>query len=545
MAGPPPPSGPPYSYPQQGPYGYRPPPPQGMAGMPPPPMRPPPPFPPPSFAPQPYGPPPPGVPPFPHHSPHMGPPGGPGYPGPGGYGPPPPMRPPPPQVGPGGGYGHPPPGVGYAPQGQGGLERQSTTRSQPPQRQMSVSSAASDAGGERESRDTSWSLTNELQDILTKHGGSLDAFRQKAKGSNDPDLQLEYAKFLIAAGDEAIDSDPDPKKAQKNRDLLHAEGLRWIKKLASSGRHAPTEALFMLAEFHGTGALGVHVDHDKAFSLYQQAVKQNHPAATYRAAVCYELGIGTRRDPSKSFQYFKKAAALGDTAAMYKIGMILLNGLLGQQRNVREAVNWLKKSAAQADKDNPHALHELGLLYEDKNSADPDGVIVTDPIYAQELFHKAAHLGFAPSQYRLGLAFEYGLLGLAVDPRRSIAWYTKAAQQGEPEAELALSGWYLTGAQGILNQNDTEAYLWARKAADKGLAKAEYAVGHYSENGVGVQADYDEARRWYLRAAAQNNKRAIQRLKELRGVANPASDRSRKGDWRNEKDAKNGDCLVM
>lgn len=32
-------------------------------------------------------------------------------------------------------------------------------------------------------------------------------------------------------------------------------------------------------------------------------------------------------------------------------------------------------------------------------------------------------------------------------------------------------------AEGVLKQSDQEAYLWGRKAANKGLAKAEYAVG--------------------------------------------------------------------
>ena len=29
----------------------------------------------------------------------------------------------------------------------------------------------------------------------------------------------------------------------------------------------------------------------------------------------------------------------------------------------------------------------------------------------------------------------------------------------------------------VLKQSDSEAYLWARRAANKGLSKAEYAVG--------------------------------------------------------------------
>ena len=72
-------------------------------------------------------------------------------------------------------------------------------------------------------------------------------------------------------------------------------------------------------------------------------------------------------------------------------------------------------------------------------------------------------------------------MGSPVDPRQSIAWYSKAAVQGEHQSELALSGWYLTGSEGVLQQSDTEAYLWARKAAQSGLAKAEYAMGYFTE----------------------------------------------------------------
>jgi TPR repeat protein len=57
-------------------------------------------------------------------------------------------------------------------------------------------------------------------------------------------------------------------------------------------------------------------------------------------------------------------------------------------------------------------------------------VIIPDIDYARDLFTKAGELGYAPSQFRLGCAFEYGQLGCPVDPRRSIAWYSKAAMKG-------------------------------------------------------------------------------------------------------------------
>lgn len=56
-----------------------------------------------------------------------------------------------------------------------------------------------------------------------------------------------------------------------------------------------------------------------------------------------------------------------------------------------------------------------------------------------------------------------------------------AAQQNHKEACFALTAWYLVGAPGILPQSDTEAYLWAKKAGEQGLAKAEYAVGYFTE----------------------------------------------------------------
>ncbi|KAI9350873.1 hypothetical protein BDR26DRAFT_513183 [Obelidium mucronatum] len=344
-----------------------------------------------------------------------------------------------------------------------------------------------------------------------------------------------------------MDSDPDPKKAKKNQDILYAEGLKWVKKLtkAESGRGAAyPEAMFYLAECYGNGSLGLNVDHDRAFALYVQASKQNHPAAAYRAAVCYEVGAGTKKDYSRSVQFYRKSAALGDTAAMYKLGMILLNGLLNQVKNPREGVTWLKRAGSQADETTPHALHELATLYEGKGET--NGIVIPDPAYAHDLYRRGAQLGYSPSQYKLGVCYEYGLLDLPIDPRRSIAWYTRSAEQGDPEAELALSGWYLTGADGVLKQSDTEAYLWARKAADKGLAKAEYAVGYYSEHGVGVKSDVEEARKWYMRAAAQNNKRAVQRLKELKGLAGSTQEKGRSGNWRSDgTNASDGDCTIM
>lgn len=327
----------------------------------------------------------------------------------------------------------------------------------------------------------------------------VDDYRNRIKGDPDPEAHFAYAKYLIEAAKKIGANSPDQRSVRKYRDTLIAECLKVIRRLATQGEAYP-EAQFFLANCHGTGMLGLQVDHERAYHLYLQAAKQNHPAASYRVAVCNEIGAGTRREPPRAFAFYRKAASLGDTAAMYKLGMILLTGSLGQEKNPREAIGWLRRAAEQADEENPHALHELGLLHEKRDNV----VVLHDEQYAKDLFSRAAQLGYTQSQFKLGQCYEYGTVACPVDPRRSIAWYTRAAEKGDPEAELALSGWYLTGSEGVLKQSDSEAYLWARRAANKGLSKAEYAVGYYAEVGIGVKQDMDLAKRWYMRAAGES-----------------------------------------
>lgn len=378
---------------------------------------------------------------------------------------------------------------------------------------------------------------------------SLENFRMNAKKSHDPQLQLEFVRYLMESSAK-IQQDPallgivlastnsgKETKSQGNgtnseerrvnvRRVLETEALKWLKKLASSGvalgRQPLPEAQFMLAEYCGKGLLSLPIDHSKAFHLYVQASKQNHPTAAYRAGVCYEVGAGTKKDPSRAVQFYRKAAALGNQLAMHKMALILLFGKLGHKKNLKEGITWLKRAANVADARHPESLHDLAACYEKRGGCP---VVIPDEHYAFELYARAAQFGYAPSQYRLGVCYEHGLLGCQVDPSSSIKWYSKSAEQGFPDAELALSSWYLSGSNGILQASDSDAFAWAKKAADRGHTKAEYQVGNYYEVGVGIESDSEEALRWYAKAAAKGHKRATQRLTDLRkrmGKKNPS-----------------------
>jgi hypothetical protein len=171
-----------------------------------------------------------------------------------------------------------------------------------------------------------------------------------------PRLNLRYAKKLVEASHVLASEGGrlDAKATQRNREKWLNEAYKRVKELV---RNTYPEAQFYMAECYGSGELGLQVDPKEAFSLYQAAAKGGHAAAAFRTAVSCEIGPeeggGTRKDYPKAVQWYRRAAALGDVAAMYKLGIVLLRGLLGVPRNVGEAVSWLKRAAERADKDNP------------------------------------------------------------------------------------------------------------------------------------------------------------------------------------------------
>ena len=191
----------------------------------------------------------------------------------------------------------------------------------------------------------------------------LERLRQTVKSNpSDQETQLLLVKKMVEASTVLVDDGGriDQKTRNKNREKYLVEAHRMIKKLVSNRF---IEATFYLADCYSRGLLGLEVDTKEAFNLYQTAAKSGHAQAAYRVAVCCEMGQeeggGTRRDPSKAMQWYKRAATLGDTPATYKIGIILLKGLLGQPKNPQEALRWLKQAADKANEENPHALHEL------------------------------------------------------------------------------------------------------------------------------------------------------------------------------------------
>ncbi len=66
-----------------------------------------------------------------------------------------------------------------------------------------------------------------------------------------------------------------------------------------------------------------------------------------------------------------------------------------------------------------------------------------------------------------------------------------------------------------IEANPETAFSWFQKAADQGLALAQYLVGECLENGLGVEKNEQEAIVWYKKAEEQDFPLAKDKLKHM------------------------------
>lgn len=93
----------------------------------------------------------------------------------------------------------------------------------------------------------------------------------------------------------------------------------------------------------------------------------------------------------------------------------------------------------------------------------------------------------------------YGGLGVALDYRSAFDWYSKAAEQGVAQAEYMSGAMYRDG-RGVDRDEEKAAALFL-KAAEHGIQGAQYSMGLSYLNGRGVAVDYAEAYYWFSIAA--------------------------------------------
>jgi len=94
--------------------------------------------------------------------------------------------------------------------------------------------------------------------------------------------------------------------------------------------------------------------------------------------------------------------------------------------------------------------------------------------------------------------------GVFQDDKEAVAWYRKAAEQGDIIAQWLIGYMYANG-RGVV-QDYKVAITWFRKAAEQGNAGAQLSLGWAYDKGEGVVQDNVYAYMWYNIAASNGYK---------------------------------------
>jgi hypothetical protein len=235
----------------------------------------------------------------------------------------------------------------------------------------------------------------------------------------------------------------------------------------------------------------------------------------------YRDGKGLPQNQALAAKWFRRAADQGDADAEDSLGIMYGLGE-GVERDKEEAVRWYQKAAKQG---NAKAMFNLGASY-----YNGDGVAIADLtsyvwfLLAQEAGNPAAdeavqralsEKSAAPGAACVKVAqmYETGA-ELPKDSNQALQWYRKAADAGNPAADVKVTSLLLNSGHSLTREEYTEARQRCEDAANRQFSPGAYCLALLYERGISVTKDPIQGVKWLGRAAELGNSRAILELGE-------------------------------
>jgi TPR repeat protein len=198
------------------------------------------------------------------------------------------------------------------------------------------------------------------------------------------------------------------------------------------------------------------------------------------------MAEGNLSKDKRTFVSTMKEARIGHREAQYEIGLMYANGI-GVAQDISQAVSWIRQSA---EKGLPAAQYLLATRY-------ATGVgVVKDDHQAIQWYLKAVEQGHAKACFRLGKFYA------SRHHESAMAQISKAAELGLADAQFALANEFANGNTD--GESVQKAAYWYLQAAQQGLAVAQCALADLYANGLAGPVDIDAALVWYRKAAQQH-----------------------------------------
>jgi TPR repeat protein len=349
------------------------------------------------------------------------------------------------------------------------------------------------------------------------------------------------------------------------------QAFAWYKKAADLGN---TEALYHLGIMYMNGR-GVEKSHEQALESFEKAANGQPPntrAMYHVGRMLEERENSTPEDLTQAEEWYKKAAANGDTVAMNNLAMMYLKGQVKTKDPEKTAIELLQKAAAGhtpkegetlkiGQEPNVRAMINLGDIYMKKYKPYSEHPYWFEDSKREELreclnnaqnyYEQAAKLGNTEAIVKLGQAF-YSTnkdtanewLQKAVDvgdltamhqlgknyaysddkgiQKKGVELLQKAIKLGSFDAMNTLGAMYKKGIG--IDRDPKQAFKLYLKAANLGHAEAMRNAGECYAEGFGVTLNKNSAIMWYKKAADAGDAEAMvdigQMLEEKNGTGN-------------------------
>lgn len=261
---------------------------------------------------------------------------------------------------------------------------------------------------------------------------ALAEIYSKGRAKTSPEIILGHLNRAAAAGA------PQAMTYLGER-ILRGDGLAkdfpkavaWLEK---AGSYADIDAYKILAR-HYRGEFGASPDLPKAAGALARAAELpgHSPSVVVSLARLYVTGVNGQPDLKTALALYRKAADLGDPAALTEFAKLLL--IRPQDANGVDILGLLKEAASRG---NPESMGVLSDLYA------CSAVVSPDAEQAQAWMERAAEAGHARSIAVLAARKNGDQAAL----QRSMAALMKSAERGDRESMIVLSLAYKTG-QGV------------------------------------------------------------------------------------------------
>ncbi len=290
-------------------------------------------------------------------------------------------------------------------------------------------------------------------------------------------------------------------------------------------------------------------NYNQGYYWYEQSIKHECYLAANNLGIAYFLGEGVAVDYTKAMKYYHMAAEYDESCAQYNLGFMYYNGY-GCAVNEKQALRWITVAAqndyitAQYSMYNFYASGDCGVQQNYKEAirwlelaAGHDTEFCNDEMLDE----------IVKCQSILVTIYAGGLDASYTDYTKAISLGNKIYEKYKDNqtlkkylldnVALSMGAIYLKGNKDI-KKDLQQAIQWLEFAAKEGIDIAQHQLGLIYVNNDGISVDYNKARYWWEKSAAQGYEPAIKDLGYLNAL---------------EKDGKinsdvgvpnNGGCLV-